>query len=330
MSAPPEKRSRGGEHGGTVRRLRESDLARVEAIASLTFGAHDWIVDAFKNDWFASAPVHIPLCLEVDGVVAALIVVRRANTTVGCVEALRVPAEYRGRGYAHVMLEAACAYAAKELSGVRTLRYTTYDLNTRSRAVCTAAGFALAKAWPYCMVADASVGDDVEFMTFKSMTVREYRSRLGRAAKTTAAALRKTTDAAQVKAALLRAGESVIIQNWKPLDVENVHALLDEDGGHYALMPPQEEHGGFSIGTIRPDGAGLIALFSYYAALPGGAETASDLCTHAAAWLDALVAQGGNSFWYVYPAAMRDDLVSLGLLNAAHMHKEMLHEKQIC
>jgi RimJ/RimL family protein N-acetyltransferase len=290
-----------------IRELTANDIPRVDEIALATFGGHDWISLAMRELWLTDPHTYSPLCLEVDGVVASLVVLRRAGPTVGCVEGLRVAGEFRGKGLAHAML-AACVAHARTLPGLETLRYTTYNRNAKSLAVAQKQGFAPVRQFPYVMLSDHSVGEDTSFFTFASLTLREYRARLEAvraAGSKRASAATPTRDAALVSEALRRSGQTTILQDWKPVDVPDVAGLFIE-GEHLALVGAH----GVSIGKTRADGVGNICLFSYYAFDPESPNL-GEFAAHAWYWLGAVMELGkDSSVWFMYPTQLLGQLVS--------------------
>jgi len=327
-----------------VRRLEPSDLARIKIIASQTFGNHDWIVEAFQNHWFdpSSAGMYFPYCVEIDSVIASLVVLRMVNSHVGCLEALRVAVEFRSRGLAHIMVKAICDLARSSVPGLNKLRYCTYNKNHRSLAVATGQGFKVISEFPYVMLADHSQGDDVSFFTFPDVTIAAYRSRLvGACSAENALKSLKTTRAIdETHAALRRAGASIVIQDWKPYDVdeEDVKILFEDQSraGHYAFISDL----GVSLGKIRPDGLGFICLFEYYpfkqASLLSSEDDDQqahakllDFCSHCVRWLDDLVKLGGDTVWFAYPWSLIKILKQRNLVAASegeNLNREVLLE----
>jgi len=324
----------------TIHLDKDKHYDGVAELASYTYGGHDWILNEYES-WFSQGSSRSCIVLGMEcvrtGALAGLFVLRPIpGDRVGCLEALRVHPDHRGRGLAHRLQREMIAEARRrKQSGelaVDKLRYSVYDENAASVRVAEGSGMKVAYSYPYLMVAEDEHNPENEFLgrigpnAIQILLDDCLHAIQSFDKKQTLPPLNTLSSPEEVFSRLKAMGVEVLYQDWKPYatSVDNL-GLLTEAKNHTALSSKD----GLSLGTIRPDNRGKICIVTHYST---HSDPAMDVLRHFIHWLQICKReQGGEvtSFYCSYPEAAHLALKRLGIVRKEKAQLEYILDLDI-
>jgi GNAT superfamily N-acetyltransferase len=313
-------------------RLVEVQPCHYRSIVELalnTFGGHDWIQNDFHN-WFLEGREYIILGLEArqgDPTLAALLLMRpNFQDQVGCLEALRVHPNHRGKGLGHFIQKKTIQVIKQrnDKLNLKRLRYTVYDENIPSIRIAIDSGFKEKYSFPYIMVADDEndnpESDDQVFLCRSGPgsilsfynDCKAARNALCGEMSSTLTLLDQPT---VIFDRLQQLSVGLLYQDWKPYDptLANIIELKEKGQTAYQISGGK---GGLSYGIIRGDGTGKICVLTHYWKQTKNDNNhsfsaACDFLIHVLHWLEIAQHESGvTSVYCCYPREAHEILAS--------------------
>jgi RimJ/RimL family protein N-acetyltransferase len=312
----------------------------VIALNKVTFGGHDWIAEAFPH-WVENTDTnHVLGIFDVrnHNQLVSLEVLRRYSDTIGCVEALRVHPDVRGKGLSHEMQRCLLEYAHVH-TPLELLTYTTYNKNVKSIKVATQSRFKPHQRFCYVMIAEQEYqdGEDTLWMTFKATPLKKYREKVTSiippfTLQHSQSQLREIKDGRFItKLIMTETQTKVMLLSWKPVFVQDLFKETLPMGKHQVLLSDV----GISIGSINNAGARVQYISRRTARSVDMVQSLTiterqqllfefyDVLIHLQEWLQKTIDKNTNGCWFAYPEEFHPFMVEYGL-DLEDMKYEML------